>query len=240
MSEEQKDVIIEMQTGEDGKPFLVSREVVRGAASTGDREVDEVLSQRSAAPLPGQNAETVVRSAQRSNLTQLEQFHIRIIELILDGIKPREISQHLGIAESVIHDIAATPLFQAEMSRRRSERDKVLDQVAGVRRGNAIRTLEDALELAAKEQVGLLHTASSQTEKQSAINNIWDKCFGRLGGRSATTSSTEDPASRPGFVINNLNVSVVSQLKEGLKELKQLAQDGLIDAEIVTGEPNAA
>jgi len=225
--------LIESRKDDNGKTVLVSREEVE---LTGDKEIDEVLSQRSAQPLPGQNTKLVERGAQRQGLTQLEQFHIRIIELLLDGLKISEVSEHLGIAQSVIHDMAATPLFQAEMSRRRSERDKVLDQVAGIRRGNAIRTLEDALELAAKEQVGLLHMASSQQEKQSAINNIWDKCFGRLGGRSSSTSSNDDPASRPGFVINNLNVNVVSQLKEGLKELKQLASEGAIDATLLNPE----
>lgn len=226
------DESIVMIPGPNGKMVLARQG--EQSLQTSDPVLNAALANRAAEPLPGQAGAPLVSMDEKNadktrygSLERLEAFHTGIIEAMIEGHSIKNIAEHLGIPVSQINDMAKAPLFQAELSRRREERSKVLDQVSSIRRGNAMRILEDALELAATEQVNLLHTATDPKDKQRAINNIWDKCYGKLGAGTRQDEANSQ-ASRPGFVINNLNVQIVQQLKDGMKEVRELITQGII------------
>jgi len=155
---------------------------------------------------------------QYKNIQQLNQSHLAMIELVLDGHSQLQVAQRLALHPSTVSMVLSSPLFQSELSRRRAERNKISDEVSGVRRANALRTLEENLERAADVQVGLLLDEDAKV-RQKAVDSIFDRCFGRGGVQPSLDAAKE--VGEKGLIVN---VQVVQNISNTLREVKELIE----------------
>lgn len=113
--------------------------------------------------------------------------HFRILELDYAGHSAEAIAKTLGIHKDTVYYVRRSPLYQAEMARRRREdrTDEILafDRNAVV--GKARSILEQASEAAAQKHVELLE-AENEGIQLKAAGEILDRVFGKTGEKNST------------------------------------------------------
>lgn len=116
----------------------------------------------------------------KHNITRLLPRHFKIVDLTLAGHEVSEIADAVGVNRSTIQKLQRSPLFQAELVRRRKE-DKVVEIEKMSRSailGRAKSVLTQATEKAAETQVSLLNSEDDSI-KLRAASSLLDRAFGK-------------------------------------------------------------
>jgi hypothetical protein len=93
-----------------------------------------------------------------------------MIELSLDGRTRSDIAEETGYTPEGVGLITKSPLFQAELARRRTSQLAQLDQERVERTRDAFEVLTDAATRAAQKQVELLDSADARIAQASAMD----------------------------------------------------------------------
>lgn len=118
----------------------------------------------------------------RYHVARLLPRHFKILELTLAGHDPDVIAKIVECSRRSIGMIQMSPIFQAEISRRRKEAKEsdVLGEDRKALLGKARSILEQATEQAAEVQRELLQEDNPSVRLQ-ASNSILDRVFGKAG-----------------------------------------------------------
>lgn len=144
-------------------------------------------------------------------IKQILPRHYEILRLSLLGLSPREISKTIDMSTTSLSFIIKSPIFQAELSRRRSHIEGKEDDLiaSGVSRARDL--LEEASVDAATTQIELLADQDSRV-KHSAARDILDRTLGKKGEES-----------RGGTVV--LEIEAINLLKVAFREIKREVVD---------------
>jgi len=89
---------------------------------------------------------------------------------ILEGKLQSEIARELGMSENGVSNIVRSPIFQRELTRRRVEQRRRVDEAEVVRLLNAHDLLDGAAAEAARQHVSLLHSSKERIRQISAMD----------------------------------------------------------------------
>lgn len=106
-------------------------------------------------------------------LQKLNHMHMTMVQLVLDGWSAKEIADSTGRSYIGVQHILATPLFQAEVARRRKELNQLADDHSQQVRTKANKILEDSLIECSNKQVELTNSLDERV-RQSAISEVFD------------------------------------------------------------------
>lgn len=153
----------------------------------------------SALPLPV-SPPLPVQAEKWTGIQRLQGHHLRMVELRLSGLKNVEIAKVMKMSPENVSLVLSSPLFQDELAKRREQRNRIKDEIAGVQENDANRILADAESTAAQTMSDLLQ---SQDEKMkfSAAKDILD--------RRGLGKGTQVPVTH--ITIDRLNLLVQAQ-----------------------------
>ncbi len=111
--------------------------------------------------------------------------HFKIIEMVKAGHTNKAIAETIGLHQDTIGYITRSPLFQAELARRRSEDNtqEILGMDHDAVIGKARSILEQNATAAAEKHVELLETDDPALQMRAA-DKILDRVFGKAEDRS--------------------------------------------------------
>jgi hypothetical protein len=112
--------------------------------------------------------------------------HFKILELTLAGHDRKAIAQALEMSEPTITNVQRSPLFQAELVRRRREGEgatvATLDREAALGRARSL--LEEASVGAAEKMVELMEAEDTSLQHRAAAD-ILDRALGKSGQKES-------------------------------------------------------
>lgn len=123
----------------------------------------------------------------RWEMKKLNARHQRMIELTLLGKSKGQIAEELDTTPQSVYMASMSPLFQAELVRRREQQNRVSDAGTAQQRATATQVLSEAAVGAATELVTIARTGSEKA-RLTAVRDILDRTgYGRsseslLGG----------------------------------------------------------
>lgn len=128
------------------------------------------------------------KGGDRYNITRMLPRHFKILELALAGHAAKAIAESVGMERNSVSMVLRSPLFQAELTKRRRETVAENAEVARNDRdgilGRARITLENAVERAASRQVELLE-ADNEAVALKASTLILDRAIGKAEEQTA-------------------------------------------------------
>ena len=123
--------------------------------------------------------------AERHKVQRLLPRHFKILDMILAGHTNEVVATTLDLNKDTIRYLIRSPLFQAELSRRRKEDST--EEILGMDRdaiiGKARSILEQSVEAAAEKHVELLGTEDPALQMRAA-SQILDRVFGKAEEKS--------------------------------------------------------
>ena len=125
-----------------------------------------------------------------NDLQQLRERHHRIVDLCLDGFTNTQIAQELQMAPQSISTIKLSPIFQAELSRRRGIKEVTDDSLRYNKVAQAKEKLDEiSLQAVEVHQEMMVQEKDEITGKNvfshgdatalSSAKNVLDKTFGK-------------------------------------------------------------
>lgn len=111
-------------------------------------------------------------------LQRLQQQHTHIIDLALTGLTRMQIAEKVSKTPESIGMVLKSPLVQSELARRRALLEPKVDEAIISEVTEAKKTIDEAANVAAETQVGLLSDESSRV-RFSAARDILDRAMGR-------------------------------------------------------------
>ena len=119
----------------------------------------------------------VLPSVGGHELERLSQVHLKMVELALAGMSTKDIAEVCDRTPQSISMILRSPLFQEELSKRRSAQVQKIDQTVGSTVAAARSRIEGAADRAAEVEISLLNSVDDSVKRQSA-QYILDKALG--------------------------------------------------------------
>lgn len=144
-----------------------------------------------------------------TDLKSLSPNHYRILELVLQGFKQRELAAAVSMTEAQIHNVTSSPCFQHELALRRAQRNELIDQRAVSADQEVAAEIRRHTMAAAKKLGALVTSATKDADAIRAAEAILDR-----GGQPRVQRNESKSA------VVMLNASDVALLKETLSMLE--------------------
>lgn len=146
-----------------------------------------------------------------NELQRLTHVHQAMVELALQGLPRNEIAKLMNRTPESVGMVINSPLFQAELARRRGEQTAKTDDVQVLGKAEAGRILEENAANAATRMVDLLGSSDEKIALQSA-KDILDRTYGK-------GASEQNPAS-----VTVLNVEKMQMLVQTIREARAIRE----------------
>lgn len=105
--------------------------------------------------------------------------HYQVLELTLAGNGPKEVAQALGMTPQAISLITNSPIFQSEISRRRTDVEKETTTQLALTPTRAKQMMDDLACVAVQVHSDILTTSGGDPRvKQKSADSILDRVFG--------------------------------------------------------------
>ncbi len=132
-----------------------------------------------------------------------------MIDLLLMGMTQKRVAEEMCVSKFGLCATISSPIFQAELGRRRSEQNALADEAEMERRITAKEELESAKVRAVQTQVGLLDSENPSVRQKAAMDILDRTGLGKknsvdVGGKGVNVTLTMKDLER----INMANQAV--------------------------------
>lgn len=148
------------------------------------------------------------------DLKALSSRHMQMIELELSGRSPSEIAEAFGTTANALQFVRKSPVYQAELSRRRQERQRVVDAAVIKGTAEAERLVQETAAEAAETLREVMRSSIDEKNRIVAAKDFLD----RAGIGHAT---------REQLPSMHINAQQVQLLVVALSEARKLRETGV-------------
>ena len=152
---------------------------------------------------------------QDRTIKRLAPRHHRILDMHLDGMKATEIARALGMSSGAVNLVIRSPVYQSELSRRREERSRHLDQEYALELDTMRREMASHATSAIRVQGELLEDTDPRV-RQEAVKQTLGRVWGEAGvdGKGGKGSGGAPVVLIDAAGVENLNLAFSESLKE--------------------------